>query len=247
MNSTKILCAGALVSFMGGVAHARGIQVDGWQTVSSGSGLTATVDNNPPLGPTLAGIQSLSFSSGTSLPGFSVSTFTEGGPEFYAIRYQWDAAGGGLEQVVLNNTEAFNPTTNTFDPTGQFSVSFGYSFGTDDLGNPNGSSTAGNLPEVATLSVNGVTYTTNVAPNSLNSVGPSELHDDSIFNFLNGVLTNGADVARGWSSTGTVMSAPEIDPSSVGSALTLLIGGLAVLSSASKQRKSVSVNIKSAR
>jgi hypothetical protein len=236
MNSTKILCAGALASLIGGVSHARGIQVDGWQSVSSGSGLTATVDNSPPLGPTLAGIQSLSFSTGTSLPGFSVSTFTEGGPENFAIRYQWAAVGGGVEQVVLNNTEAFNSTTNAFDPTGQFSLSFGYSFGTDALGNDNGSATAGNLPEVATLSVNGVTFTTKVAPNSLNSIGPLELNDDSIFKFSNGVLTNAADIARGWSSA--TMSAPEINPSSAGSALTLLIGCLAVLSSAPKGRKS---------
>jgi hypothetical protein len=238
MNSTKILCAGALVSFIAGAAHARGIQVDGWQSVSSGSGLTATVDNDPPLGPTLAGIQSLSFSSGTSMPGYSVSTFTEGGPEFYAIRYEWAAAGGGVEQVVINNTEANN--SGTFVPTGQFSVAFGYSFGTDDLGNANGSATAGNLPEVATLNVNGVTYTTKVAPNSLNATGGLD-NDDSIFKFSNGVLTNSADIATGWSSNAA--SAPEIDPSSAGSALTLLIGSLAVLSSASKRRKSESATI----
>jgi hypothetical protein len=242
MNSTEILCAGALASFIAGAAHARGIQVDGWQIVSSGSGLTATVDNDPPLGPTLAGIQSLSFSSGTSMPGYSVSTFTEGGPEFYAIRYEWAAAGGGVEQVVVNNTEAYNSTTNTFVPTGQFSVAFGYSFGTDDLGNANGSATAGNLPEVATLSVNGVTYTTKVAPNSLNGTGELDLNDDSIFNFSNGVLTNGADIAQGWSSTATSV-APEIDPSSAGSALTLLIGSLALLSSASKRRESENATI----
>jgi hypothetical protein len=232
MNSNKILCAIALGSFIGGIAHARGIRVDGWQSVSSGNGLTATVDNDPPLGPTLAGIQLLSFSSGTSLPGFSVATFTEGGPEFFAVRYEWDAVGGGVEQVVIDNTEAFNSTTNTFVPTGQFSVSFGYSFGTDDLGNANGSATAGNLPEVASLSVNGVTYTTKVAPNSLNGTDSLNSHDDSIFNFSNGVLTNGADIARGWSST--AVSAPEINPSSAGSALTLLMGCLAVLGSRSK-------------
>jgi hypothetical protein len=241
MNSTKILCAGALASLIGGVAHARGIQVDGWQSVSSGSGLTANVGNNPPLGPTLAGIQSLSFSSGTSIPGYSVSTFTEGGPEFFAIRYEWDAVGGGVEQVVIDNTEAFNSTTNTFVPTGQFSVAFGYSFGTNDLGNDNGTATAGNLPEVASLSVNGVTYKTKVAPNSLTSIGPMELNDDSIFKFSNGMLTNGADIARGWSST--TVSAPEIDPSSAGSALALLIGCLAVLGSAPKWRKSESGSI----
>jgi hypothetical protein len=241
MNSNKILCAIALGSFIGGVAHARGIQVDGWQSVSSGNGLTANVGNDPPLGPTLAGIQSLSFSSGTSLPGFSVATFTEGGPEFFAVRYEWDAVGGGLEQVVINNTETPNGN-NGFDPTGQFSVTFGYSFGTDDLGNANGSTTAGNLPEVASLSVNGVTYTTTVAPNSLNGTDALNSHDDSIFKFSNGVLTNAADIARGWSSSTTV-SAPEINPSSAASALTFLMGCLAVLGSRSKGRKSESGSI----
>jgi hypothetical protein len=210
-------------------ASARGILIDNWQPTPPGNftnSTSATIDftNTALFGGTLAGISALGFSPGTSTPGFTIATI-----ESNQIEYAFGGSVGmPSEQVIIIPFGASAGSVPSFD------LSFGY----DSNGSVTGTASGG-TGETASLSINGVTYTAN-NPGSLSET-------NGVFHIVGGVIENLSDILTGWTSSassgggggggggGGTMNAPEIDPASAASALTLLLGGLTIL--ASRQRK----------
>jgi hypothetical protein len=219
MKSIDVLLLGALSSaVLCGGANARGILVDAWQQVgSAGSGTSVSV--NPaslPVGPPLAGITTLSFAPGTNLPGYLVATLGS------LTEYAFGAKPPGADPFVdqMNEQVVVDPLS-----ASKFSVAFNYA---DTFGGP---------AETASLTVNDTTYT---------AKNPGALSDTTgVLTFVNGVLQGAANYVGSWTETtsggggnpGGGMSAPEIDPASAISALTLLAGGLAILRGGKRRRE----------
>jgi len=215
-SNFRLLLGTVAASLLCSAANARGILIDGWTQTSTGTTTSVTVDPTAlPAGPILGGITALSFAPGTSTPGFIVATI----PGFLDTEYAFGgSATNPLEQIVIDPLFSSTGTTN------QFLVSFNYADGFGGAG------------ETASLTVNNVTYT---------AKNPGALNDTTgVFEFIGGVLQNVANYATTWTTStgggggggGGTMNAPEIDPASATSALTLLAGGIAIMLS-SKRRK----------
>jgi hypothetical protein len=204
-------------------ANARNIIADGWQpTSTAGTGTSVTVDpSNLASGASLTGINSMSISVGDEVNNYLVSRVVLG--DMHEVQYGFFAGPPPFatdpntpgdeapEQVIIETT--------TTGPTSSFDVILeDAAQGTEGIAHNFGV----NIPERVTI--NGITYTAN-DPFDL-TVTTSDLK------FQNGMLVS---LPSGWTSS--AVSAPEIDPSSAGSGLTLLIGGIAVLMGARPRRR----------
>jgi hypothetical protein len=216
MKSIELLLFGTVASIvLCGNSIARGIVVDNWQQVGSGPGTSVSVNpTSLPAGSPLGSITALSFAPGTGVPGYSIATLNN------LTEY---AFGGSV--AVPNEQTIIDPVPVTSGTTSTFSVQFNYA---DTFGGP---------AETASLTVNDTTYT---------AKNPGALSDTTgVLTFVNGVLQGAANYVGSWTETtsggggnpGGGMSAPEIDPASAISALTLLAGGLAILRGGKRRRE----------
>jgi hypothetical protein len=225
MRFTSLQYAGIIALTVAcSAASARGILIDNWQPTPPGNSTnstSATVDftDTALFGGTLAGISALGFSPGTLTPGFTIATI-----ESNQIEYAFGGSVGmPSEQVIIIPFGASAGSVPSFD------LSFGY----DGDGSVTGTASGGS-GETASLKINGVTYTAN---------HPADLSDtNGVFHIVGGVIENLSDILTGWTSStdgggGGTVNAPEIDPSSAVSALTLLLGGLTIL--AGRHRKTI--------
>lgn len=226
MRLTRLQYAGIIAATLAcSAANARGILIDNWTPTPAGNftdSTSATVDftNAALFGGTLAGISALSFSPGTLTPGFTIATI-----ESNQIEYAFGGSVGmPSEQVIIVPIGASAGSVPSFD------LSFGYDFDGGVTGTP-----SGGTGETASLSINGVTYTAN---------NPANLSEtNGVFHIVGGAIENMSAILTGWTSSaagggggGGTVSAPEIDPASAGSALTLLAGGLIVLASSTRRK-----------
>ena len=213
MKTTKcmlILVAG--LAF--GTAHAnRSINIDNWPGTGTGphTGDTITVDAANPLfsGSLPNGISSLILAPGLTDPTAAYEEFKN--PSGPGDMYYWERELGAQpmsEQIiVLPGTPGSN----------KFTVEFNY----------DANDASGCAGEVATLTINLTTYRapTPCVAGSFNANGSPGGFEESLFKFtLNHGHLQLQTLPSGWS----VASAPELDGNSMGSAITLLAGGLAV-------------------
>ncbi len=248
------LCSTLATLALAGSAESHGISGDDW--VDSGAGGTGTsvvVTHAVLPGQTsLAGITSLSFSPGTTMAPYEIFSQLPncalGFECFAGAQYNW-SGGGGEETVDLIAGYSTSPASVDPLPTaapltsahynGPFNdlpvltVLFGYGYPDQACDSFSG--------QTASLTVNNVTYkATN--PCSLKGVpGPNPpflTAGAGDLTFINGVLQAGTGV--GWTKS-TAVAAPEIDPGSSASALTLFLGSVLVLRARTSARKKQSV------
>jgi hypothetical protein len=221
MNNNKhvLLLTTFAAAALCGNANARNIIADGWEpTSTAGTGTSVTVDpSNLASGASLTGINSMSISVGDEVNNYLVSTLFLGG--MHEVQYGFFAGpppvqpnpGDDAPEQVIIETTTTGPTSSfdvILEDAAQGTFGAAHSFGV-------------NIPESVTI--NGITYTAN---------DPFDLTETtSDLKFQNGMLVS---LPSGWTSS--AVSAPEIDPSSAGSGLTLLIGGIAVLIGARPRR-----------
>jgi hypothetical protein len=208
-----------------GSASSHNISGDGWNGLlsSTGSyfwGTGTSISVNPqalPEGISLAGITSLSFSPGTGASNpatgsYEINTRVNNNNPFYETADEWEWSGAqnvDAQAVDLIATSLTGASMLKDAPV--LTVSVGYAdagFGCTSI-----------VGEIASVSVNGVTYTAK-NPCSLAS-GSGDL------TFIDGVLKPGTGI--GWTESTSSVSAPEIDPRSAVAGLGILLGGLMVL------------------
>jgi hypothetical protein len=210
MKSTKIVVStivGLLV--LSGTAESRSLSSMQWEgpsngTPSSGTGTSATLDalSSPILladGTSLSGIN-LSFAPGTSATSYSI--LTNDNPNS-GVAYLW-----GAFDVNGNQT---GDAVVLFNNSSTLTVDFDYA------------STKG--CSAASITVGSAMYS------AVNPCALSDAKTELVFNTINGSLQNSSSYLNGggWTEKSVTASAPEIDPASAMSGLTLLIGALAVL------------------
>jgi hypothetical protein len=223
---TRQLLVISLAALMCGTASAKRLTGDAWVEtgVPGGTGTASVNLQSPPTGPAITSINSLSFSPGD---GLAWGTGTLGNLSEY---YFGGSALAPSEQVILESSG------------NEVKVIFAYDYSVDSNGLPLPGGFGG-LGETAALTVNGVTYTTKpgIAPNSLGGPDFSNGFDmtfadsSAVFDFVNGTLVDSSDIKTAWAVSGSTASAPEIDPSSVTSALTLLMGALVLVRSGKRR------------
>jgi hypothetical protein len=224
-KSTHLLLAGILATTVmcGSAQAARGISTNEWEATGEsstppGSYLVPSslpVDSEElPNTLSLAGVNSLSFAEGSG-SSVNVNTLMDGP----GVAYFTD---GPNAQVVL--------LASSFGSASSFTIEFDYA--------------PGFTPPTPTLELVGATedYKISVSDSS----GWLKDANSGIFNFVNGVLSPSSDNDHGFASdglhatsdagwsvvatpTGNIGAAPEIDPASAASALTLLAGFLAIM------------------
>jgi hypothetical protein len=266
MKSLDLLLCSALAAVaLAGSAQSHNISGDDWEPLpaglpATGNGTSVVVDQagfpgNSAGNISLAGITSLSFSPGTVAPGYGIESqlpnCTTGGGVlcFAGDRYTW-VGGGGLEAVELIAGYSTAPASLDPLPTAsaltstQFSgpfnnlpvltVLFGYGDGNaGDITN-----CANYSGQTASLTVNNVTYKA-ANPCSLKGGDPSfPTAGAGDLTFVNGVLQAGTGV--GWTES-TAVAAPELDPGSAATGLTLVVGGILVLSARTGSSKTYAV------
>jgi hypothetical protein len=224
MKSVKIILPAivAATSLIGTARATHSLSGMGWTsdgTTVPGPLVNAVSTTNEALpdGSVLAGISSLSFNAGLSATSVSVSTANP--PPFAGNdKYDW-YSNSETAEVVLTGLGSEN-AQGAFS---SFEVQFNYS---DTFASPS----------TASLTVNNVTFT------AQNAAGQNDPNSGT-FVFVNGVFKAASDGVtsdiNGWTeSGGGPAAAPEMDPASLASGLTLLAGCLAVLRAGGK-RKSV--------
>jgi len=189
-------------------AKTRGINTDGWEFNSNGTGNTVTVAASSALpdGSTVPGGVSLAFAPGNSVGNYTVLSKGSG----YDM-YDWLSPSFAIEEQVIYQTTGANT----------FTVDMNYA----DV------SCTG---EIGKLTVGGLSYTANspctfgVEESGTSSSGNQYDYFDSHFSFM--VTASGQVQLIGQSpwTTGTV-AAPELDDKSFLTALTLLAGTLVVM------------------
>jgi hypothetical protein len=211
--AASILCATANAG-----PHGSSILIDNWTpTGVTGSTLPITLDTTLAIGPSLTGLLSpLTFSPGGSGP-FTVATADSVQPAGHHLytEYAFGDVTVPDEQILIDPVLGGASTS-------AFKVTFNYG------------SAFGGAGETASLGYGGVTYT--LSNPGAAAAGATE------FDFSGGVIANLSTLLKdGWTSgtgtgTGTgTTSAPEIDPASMMSALTLLAGGLAIMISGKRR------------
>jgi hypothetical protein len=214
MKTTKcmvILIAG--LAF--GTAHARkSINIDNWPGTGTGphTGDTITADASHPLfsGSLPNGISSLILAPGLTDPTASYDEFQN--PNGPGDMYLWargvSTANPMSEQIVVLPGNA---------GSNELTVEFNY----------DANDASGCAGEVATLTINLTTYRapTPCVAGGLNANGSPGGFEESLFHFT---INNGDAKLQMLPSGWSVVSAPELDSKTTGSALTLLAGGLAV-------------------
>jgi hypothetical protein len=230
-SSTSILPAVLASVVVCGVAGARTINSNGWEPPANPqqdqTGSMYVV--NPaslPVDPSnaaagfstaLGSVTNFTFSANPSATThYSTFTLNQGGfsSSTPAISYYSNftdpayLAGNLLSQVVI--------TPKGFGTASEFTVEFDYQGYGDGL----------TSAPAASVTVNGFTFS-NTNPAALTDPG------SGIFDFVNGVYNPAKSDSVGWTVKSTTggggpASAPELDPSSAGAALALMIGGLAV-------------------
>jgi hypothetical protein len=227
MKTKTLISAGILATtVLSGGAYARGISVNEWDT---GSALQSpdtfvSVDPSELTALSLTGITSLSFSPGL-LP--TTTSYYIGTLDAFPgnLEYAW---GGQAESGDSSTApDAFEQVSISSSSAGLFSVAFGYD---NSAGNCGPTTVCGldsyGVGETASLIVGTAAGTTTYTVKN-----PYKLSDDAGLLSFNkdGSLQSASGV--GWtimpSSPST--AAPEIDPASAASALTLLAGFLAVV------------------
>lgn len=212
MNARIFIGIGTLGIAVCSAAGARSISTDGWSTIGSGNGATVTVDSSNPLpaeGALPPGVVSLVFSPGTAPDNYTISSLNGSGD-----MYVW----GNSEQVIVNSGAS------------GFTIDFNYG----------GASSCPS--ETAMLSVNGATYSaanpcargTEMKGIGANSGNPYDYFQNEFVFGLNKSGNLQLD-GSGWGP----VAAPEIDPNSAFSGLTLLLGGVAVI--VGRRRSPVSI------
>jgi hypothetical protein len=234
MNSKKLLTTGALVTtLLCGVAHARSISTAGWTDqngaviVTSGPSVTVTSDD---LSNVTGWTPESLLPALTITPGGQSGSVNQG-VNGHELEYSWGGTASpnttstnpadlhASAQVILS-PDAFDSLTG--DVT-KFDVSFGYNPGDDAA-----------VPFDASLVFDGTKYS---AP--LNSTS-SYLDSDLTITDVSGVWDVSSTDA--WSQEAVAPSAaPEIDPASSASALTLLAGGLLILFGRKSRRSNASL------
>jgi hypothetical protein len=220
---TGIFVSAALCG--GAVAH--GISADGWDPIQTSPGVFlggtgTTVSVNPaalPEGLSLAGITSLSFTTGTGPLNPANNPY-----EVLTLADQigMDPLGTTADEWLWNGTGANTPQAVTLFATSLsgapmltnapvFTIGVGYQDTSNNCADVGGA--------IASITVNGNTYTAK-NPCAL-AAGPGDLK------FVDGVLQAGYGV--GWTESSGVAKAPEINVEFAGGAVTLLLGGLLVL------------------
>jgi hypothetical protein len=220
MNARIFVGIGTLGIAMCSAAGARSISTDGWTEISSGTGNTVTINSSAPLpaeGTLPPGVISLVFSPGTT----TVNTYSILSQNLSGDMYLWSNSSNSTnEQVIVQ-------------PTGNgFTMDFNYD-------------ATGCAGETANLSVNGTSYSARspcaagaIVSELCNAGSFTCVFNDSHFAFdtnANGKLQLEGASPAGWSA----VAAPEIDPNSAFSGLTLLMGGIAVI--VGRRRRPVSI------
>jgi len=192
-----------------GTAESRSLSSMNWEgpsngTPTSGSGTSATLDalTSPILladGSSLSGLD-LSFAPGTSATSYSILTNDTPGD---GVAYLW----GGFD---MNGNQTGDAVA-LINGGSTLTVDFDYASTT-------GCSTA-------SITVDSVMYSA-AKPCSL-----SDSKTELVFNTSTGALESPSNFLNGggWTEQPVVASAPEIDPASAMSGLTLLFGALAIL------------------
>jgi hypothetical protein len=263
MKSLDLLLCSALAAVaLAGSAQSHNISGDDWLSEpgipTGGDGTSVAVNQaglpgNMSGNITLAGINYLSFSPGTVDPGYELLSqlpnCSMGVTCFAGDRYAW--SGGGGEETVdliagyttasasvypLPTAAALTSTqyNGPFNELPVLTVLFGYGDG-----NPNDTTDCANYSgQTASLTVNNVTYKA-ANPCSLKGGDPSfPTAGAGDLTFVNGVLQAGTGV--GWTES-TAVAAPELDPGSAATGLTLVVGGILVLSARTGSSKTYAV------
>ena len=247
---SKILSVALIsTSILSSVAGARSIQIDFVTPLTSGAGATAYVNpvevqtyatytSTVPVFTSLTGVSSLSFSAGELGNGYyGVGLMIYGD----LAAYNWGDTANPFQQVLLQpyypsdtlgGYQGFPPYNLGTGPTSEFALTFNYATGDTALAN-----------QTASATVNGITYTAE-DPVALNpypysgSADPFIGLEPDVLVFKGGVLQNSEYVlTHGWTKTkSTSVGAPEIDPASTMTSITVLSGGLAVLFSRPRRR-----------
>jgi hypothetical protein len=228
MKSIGILLLGFLfAALMCTPANAHSISTNDWQTVSTQTGNSATIDPTdiaPGASgfPSLSGVNDLSFSPGVSLDSYVVGVMLSEPSEVIEtigpIEYAWGGdANSSIPEAQILFLQGISSSTFTLD------------FYYDSTKYPNDSGAA----HVASLTVNDTTYTTKIDPSLLPDTANSLTFLDGVLSQVDGVAVAQSDFGSSWSVTTAngsgAMSAPELDPASMGGGLTLLAGLIAIL------------------
>jgi hypothetical protein len=231
MKTKTLLTAGILATtVLSGAAYARGISVNMWddtniQQPSPNTGSSVSILNPQDIAPTidlgmptlsLTGITSLSFSPGLASSPYLIATSGD------LVEYSWGGIASSSSPPDASEQVVIAPGS-----SGAFSVEFGYDNG---LGKCTSATVCGSdsfgAGETASLTVVTAAGTTKYT-----ATDPYKLSDDAgVLSFnKDGSLQSGSGI--GWIATPNTSTnaAPEIDPVSAASALTLLAGFLAVM------------------
>jgi hypothetical protein len=200
--ATAVLCSGAN-------ATQRGITVNEWTAISGESGATTAAVSVTPTDLSLLPVNSVPGISIVVTPGVPsgpvfIGSTSFGLPGQQAVEYAWGGSGNGSDgtfaQVLLTPS---SPTS--------FGLALGYG--------------PGFTPSAASVDIDNTIYV------PANGVSPGDTSSSFVFNLVKGAWDV---VAANWTAEsdttgGGATAAPEIDPASAVSALTLLAGMLALI------------------